>query len=180
MKHVTLQRGTKSKTLGQQPRFLPTLKNQLTACILYKAPNMTLNTPWPICEKCQAIPPAFFRHGAIDTPHQLWPTFSAFANSASRGCHTCTLLYEAVREPFKSRLDEEPVHLERSASDNDSIALTIDPASLVDHETWVDSLQKAEDGQRLTLQFQSIADIKYVLDAKDIPQSARHFKGKMQ
>jgi hypothetical protein len=143
---------------------------------------MTVNTPWPICETCQATPPAFFHHGSIDTPHQLWPTFSAFANSASRGCHACTLLYEAVWEPFKSRLDEESVYLERSATDNEStqaLALTIDPASLVDRNAWDDSLQKAVDGQRLAFRFQPIANVKYVLDAKDIPQGAKNFRGKI-
>ncbi|RMZ82926.1 hypothetical protein DV737_g1837, partial [Chaetothyriales sp. CBS 132003] len=112
-------------------------------------------------------------------PHRLWLTFSAFADSASRGCHSCTLLYEAVREPFKHRLDAEPVHLERAIIDGDgteAVALTVDLASLPDHGTWHESLWKRNDGQRPIFQFVPIADVKYVPDAKDIPQGARHFK----
>jgi hypothetical protein len=144
--------------------------------------DMALRTPWPTCTTCQAIPLAFFHNGAINKPHRLWPTFSAFANSASRGCHTCTLLYEAVREPFKHRLDNEPVHLERATIDSDgaqAVALTVALASLPDRGTWDESLQKRTDGQRPSFQFVPIADIKYVPDAKDIPQGVRHFKGKM-
>jgi hypothetical protein len=142
---------------------------------------MTLRTPWPTCTTCQAVPLAFFHNGAISKPHRLWLTFSAFADSALRGCHTCTLLYEAVREPFKHRLDAEPVHLERATTNSDgtqAIALTVDLASLPDRGTWDESLWKRNDGQRPGLQFVPIADIKYVRSARDVPQSARHFKGK--
>jgi hypothetical protein len=92
------------------------------------------------------------------------------------------LLYEAVREPFKHRLDDEPVHLERATINSDgaqAVALTVTLASLPDRGTWDASLQKRIDGQRPSFQFVPIADIKYVLDAKDVPQGARHFKGKM-
>jgi len=142
---------------------------------------MTLRTPWPTCTTCQAVPLAFFHNGAISKPHRLWLTFSAFADSALRGYHTCTLLYEAVREPFKHRLDAEPVHLERATTNSDgtqAIALTVDLASLPDRGTWDESLWKRNDGQRPGLQFVPIADIKYVRSATDVPQSARHFKGK--
>jgi hypothetical protein len=92
------------------------------------------------------------------------------------------LLYEAVREPFKHRLDEEPVHLERSTTDSDcaqAVALTVAPASLPDDGSSDESLKKPTDGQRPSFEFVPIADIKYVLDAKDVPQGAWHFKGKM-
>lgn len=131
---------------------------------------------------CQAIPLAFFRNGAINKPHQLWPTFSAFANSASRGCHTCTLLYEAVREPFKHQLGDKAVFLEHAAIDNDgaqAVALTATPASLSDLGIQEELLQKRTGDQRPNFQFMPIADIKYVLDAKDIPQGAQQFKGKI-
>jgi hypothetical protein len=143
---------------------------------------MALRTPWPTCTTCQAIPLAFFHNRAIDKPYRLWLTFSAFADSASRGCHTCTLLYEAVWEPFKHRLDDEPVHLECTTIDTDgtqAVALTVDLASLHDRGTWDESLWKRTDGQRPSFQFVPIADIKYALNANDVPQGARHFKGKM-
>ena len=144
---------------------------------------MTLRTPWPTCTTCQGIPLEFFQNGAITKPHRLWLTFSAFADSASRGCHTCILLYEAVREPFKSRLDDEPVHLESATINSDgsqAVALTVDLASLPSCATWDESLWKRTDGQRSSFQFVPIADVKYVPNDRDIPQNARHFKGEMR
>lgn len=91
------------------------------------------------------------------------------------------LLYEAVREPFKHRLDAEPVNLERATIDSDdtqAVALTVDLASLPDRGTWNESLWKQSDGQHPSFQFVPIADIKYVHNAEDVPQGARHFKGK--
>ena len=143
---------------------------------------MTFRTPWPTCTTCQAIPLSFFHNGAIDKPHRLWLAFSAFAGSASRGCHTCTLLYEAVREPFKHRLDAEPVHLECATIDSEgtqAVALTVDLASLPDRGNWDESLWKRNDVQRPRFQFVPIANVKYVSATKDVPQGARHFKGKM-
>ncbi|RMZ90857.1 hypothetical protein DV736_g1883, partial [Chaetothyriales sp. CBS 134916] len=140
---------------------------------------MALKTPWPTCTTCQAIPLTFFHNGATNKPHPLWLTFSAFADSASKGCHSCTLLYEAVQEPFKHRLDTEPVHLERATTDSDgtqAVALTVDLASSPDRGTWDESLWKRYDGQQPSFQFVPIADVKYVRDAKDVPQGARHFK----
>jgi hypothetical protein len=142
---------------------------------------MTFRTPWPTCTTCQAIPLAYFQAATFVKPHRLWVTFSAFADSASRGCHTCTLLYEAVQEPFKHRLDNEPVHLERATIDSDgtqAVALTVDIASLRDHGTWDESLWGPTDGKPASFQFVPIADVKYVINADDIPQGARHFKGK--
>ena len=162
-----------SKTASLHLCCLPHIKLRL---------DMALQTPWPTCVTCQAIPPAYFHNEAIDGPHHLWATFSAFANSASRGCHTCTLLYEAVREPFKHLLDEEPVYLERSSIDGggtQALALTIDPASLLNRDTWDEFLKKTIDDQPPNFRFQTIADIKYVLDAKDVPRGAQHFKGKL-
>jgi hypothetical protein len=89
------------------------------------------------------------------------------------------LLYEAVREPFKHRLDDEAVHLERATIDSNgsqAVALTV---TLADGGSWDESLEKHIDDQRPSFQFVPIADIKYVLDAKDVPQGAWHFKGKM-
>lgn len=92
------------------------------------------------------------------------------------------LLYEAVREPFKHRLDAEPVNLERATIDSDdtqAVALTVDLASLPDRGTWDESLWKHSDSQHPSFQFVPISDIKYVHNAEDVPQGARHFKGKM-
>ncbi|KAI9649471.1 hypothetical protein NHQ30_002047 [Ciborinia camelliae] len=140
---------------------------------------MSLRTPWPTCTTCQEIPPTFFhREAIIDKPHRFWSTFSAFANSASRGCHSCTLLYEAVREPFKHQLDDEPVFLERATTESDGsqvVALTVTLASLPDRDTLDEPLKKRTD-QHSGFQFVPIADIKYVTDAKDVPRGARHFK----
>jgi hypothetical protein len=92
------------------------------------------------------------------------------------------LLYEAVREPFKHRLDDEPVHLESATIDSDgsqAVALTVTLASLPDDGSWDESSEKRTDGQLPSFQFVPIADIKYVFDAKGVPQGARYFKGKM-
>jgi hypothetical protein len=142
---------------------------------------MTFETPWPTCTTCQAIPLAYFQAASFVKPYQLWLTFSAFADSASKGCHTCTLLYEAVQEPFKRRLGNESVYLERPTIDNDGIqavALTVDIASLEDHGTWDESLWKLTDGKPTSFSFVPIADVKYVINVSEIPQGARHFKGK--
>jgi hypothetical protein len=144
---------------------------------------MALSTPWPICTNCQAIPLACFRNGAINKPHQLWPTYSAFANSALRGCHTCTLLYEAVQEPFKHQLNDEAVFLEHTAISSDgaqAVALTVTPASLPDPGIQNELLQNRTGDQRPNFQLVPIADVKYVLDAEDVPQGARQFKGKIR
>jgi hypothetical protein len=143
---------------------------------------MNLMTPWPTCTACQVIPLAFFQNGAIHKPHQLWLNFFAFVDSASRGCHTCTLLYEAVQEPFKHRLDDEPVYLERATINSDgtqAVALTVDLASQPDRGTWDESLWKRTDSQSPSFQFAPIADVKYVSDVRDVPQGTRHFKGEM-
>lgn len=139
---------------------------------------MTLRTHWPTCAICQAIPLAIFRSGAENKPHQLWSTFSAFAGSASRGCHTCTLLYESVQEQFKQQLDVQPVYLERARTGDSSaqaVALTVDLTSLADNE----SLLQIHDAQSLCFEFAPVADVKYTLCEKDVPQNARHFKGEL-
>jgi hypothetical protein len=134
-----------------------------------------------MCTTCEAIPLAFFHNGAVAKPHRLWLTFSAFANSASKGCHTCTLLHEAVREPFKHRINNEPVYLERATIEGvgtQAVALTVDLTSSHDRGTWDESLWKRTDSQPPTFQFVPIADVKYVLNAHEVPPGARHFKGK--
>ncbi|KAA8572160.1 hypothetical protein MFRU_018g01510 [Monilinia fructicola] len=140
---------------------------------------MALRTPWPICATCQAIPLAFFQNGAVNKPHLFWTTFSAFANSALRGCHSCTLLFEAVREPYKHRLDNEPVFLEHGmveSAGSRALALTVIPAFLPDRGTSNASLEKDHDDLRRNFHLVPIADVKYVSDTKDVPQGARHFK----
>lgn len=143
---------------------------------------MTLKTPWPICTTCQAIPLAFFRNEAVDKPYLLWPTFSAFEKSTSIGCYTCTLLFEAVKEPFKHRLNDDPVHLEIStisSNNTRAVALTVDLASGPDHGAWDESLWKATEDQTPKFRFVPVADVEHVPDVGDIPPGARHFKGKM-
>lgn len=146
---------------------------------------MTLQTPWPICTTCQAIPPAFFHNGTMVKPHQLWPNFSSFTTSASRGCHTCTLLFEAVWEPFKHRLEDESIFLERATTNIDdveveAVALTVSLDSLSNRDTWVDEFSKIHISDKLPgFQFVPIAIVKYVTDAEEVPKGARHVKGKM-
>ncbi|KIW03232.1 uncharacterized protein PV09_05454 [Verruconis gallopava] len=140
---------------------------------------MALKSPWPICKTCQAIPLAYFQNEEVNQPYRAWPTFADFADSASRGCHTCTLLYEAVREPFKTRLDDEPIYLESAktrVNDERVVVLTVDPTTIADRTNWNGFLQKPNDNDPPNLQFLPIADVKYVRDARDVPQDARHFK----
>ncbi|KAM0159396.1 hypothetical protein ACHAQE_005080 [Botrytis cinerea] len=141
---------------------------------------MALRTPWPICTACQAIPYTSFQNGTLNDPHQFWPSFSELANSASRGCHTCTLLYEAVREPFKHRLENQAVFLERGAIGGDgaeTVVLTVDLASLPDQSTWAnDFLQVHAEDKLSDFKYLPIADVKYVSDAAEVPEDARNFK----
>ncbi|KAF7926833.1 uncharacterized protein EAE98_006218 [Botrytis deweyae] len=141
---------------------------------------MALKTPWPICTTCQAIPYTLFQNGTINDPHLFWPSFSEFATSASRGCHTCTLLYEAVREPFKHRLEDQPIFLERGTIDSggtEVVALTVDLASLPDYSTWADDFLRRHAEDKLSgFKCLPIADVKHVLDAGDVPEDARNFK----
>ena len=137
-------------------------------------------TPCPICGTCRDIPLTLFRNTSTAVTHLLWPNFSDFQTSASRGCHSCTLLHEAVREPFKSRLETGPVYLERAIIGENSpqpVALTVDLGSSIDHSTWDESLWKRSDGQLPHFQYVLIADVKYVTDATDVPHDARLFKG---
>lgn len=122
-----------------------------------------------MCKTCQAIPLAIFQDGATAKHHLLWLTFSAFANSASRGCHTCTLLYEAVREPFKDRLDDEPIYLEHAilnADGGQAVALTVDLASSPNRRNWDESLWRHTDEQGPSFQFVPLTDVRYVPDAR--------------
>jgi hypothetical protein len=96
-----------------------------------------------MCTTCRAIPRVFFQDGVIDKPHRLWPTFVAVASSASGGCHICTLLYEAVREPFKHRLDKEPVHLERATINGDGTQAVVLTVDLADRGKWDESFMEA-------------------------------------
>lgn len=141
---------------------------------------MTLKTPWPICATCKAIPPAFFRPGsAPQQPYQLWPKYLEFAESAARGCHACTLLYEAVREPFKTKLDVEPLYLESAIIDNTvAVVLTVNLDALPENSIWVKASWKRIDGENTVFKFVTIADVKFLTDAEDIPQGFKHFKGK--
>jgi hypothetical protein len=147
-------------------------------CETYLDPAMALKTPWPICGTCRHIPPTLSRDTTAIT-HQLWPNFSDFQTSASKGCHSCTLLYEAVQEPFKSRLETGPIYLERAIIDGNIqvVAVTVDLAASPDHSAWDESLWKRND-QPPSFQYVPIADVKYVTDSKDIPHDARLFKGK--
>ncbi|TEY48285.1 hypothetical protein BOTCAL_0296g00050 [Botryotinia calthae] len=141
---------------------------------------MALRTPWPICTTCQAISYTLFQNGTINDPNQFWPSFSEFANSASRGCHTCTLLYEAVREPFKHRLENQAVFLERGTIGGDgteTVVLTVDPASLPDQSTWANEFLQVHAEDKLSdFKYLPIADVKYVSDAAEVPEDARNFK----
>lgn len=59
-----------------------------------------------------------------------------------------------------------------------ALALTVIPAFLPDRGTSNASLEKDHDDLRRNFHLVPIADVKYVSDTKDVPQGARHFKGK--
>lgn len=147
---------------------------------------MAPRTPWPICETCRAIPQSLFsRHDEISQPliHHLWPSFAAFEASALRGCHTCTLFYEAVREPFKQCLEPVPaaIYLESAVREDTQlpvVALTVDLLSLPDHASLDETLGRDEADVKSSFRFKCIADVKFVLDWNAIPTNAKHFQGK--
>ena len=93
------------------------------------------------------------------------------------------MLYEAVREPFKHRLESQAVFLERGAIGGDgaeTVVLTVDLASLPDQSTWAnDFLQVHAEDKLSDFKYLQIADVKYVSDAAEVPEDARNFKGKM-
>ena len=128
------------------------------------------------------MPATNFHGEAAREPYQLWPTYSAFAESASNGCHTCILFHDAVQEPFRQRLETEPVYLERvpsSEGGRPQLALTVDLHSLpdVERQKWDQSLRERSDGRSCPFRFVPINEIVFVLDPADIPQAARSSQG---
>ena len=149
---------------------------------------MAFRTPWPICAACQAIPIEVLIRSAVDgkniglpLTHFLHGSFDAFRLSASRGCHACTLLYEAVREPFKSGLHTAPICLESARGSDDKFKLVLS-ADLGQIQRFEDSLELAL--SEVTLREEDkgfnktpIADVRFVFDASDIPATARNYRG---
>ena len=139
---------------------------------------MTLKTPWPICTTCRAISSDIFLSRVVEKPHLLWPKFSAFVKSAQGGCHSCTLLYEAVREPHRQRLYAEPIYLENAFIDGARIVVvTTDLSGLPDSVTWHLPFIKPKSEQKAHYEYYPLAHVRYVVDSKDVPQGASHFKG---
>ena len=143
---------------------------------------MEPTTPWPVCTNCQRIPLSLFSAPAEDLEpprHPLWPSFTALVESALRGCHPCTLFYEAVREPFKSRLETAQLYLESAKTDDGkrTIALTADLVSLSDESSQEHVQLQGNSRQTSGFLFTPIASVKSVADYSDVPAIARHYKG---
>ncbi|TGO29905.1 hypothetical protein BPAE_0010g00720 [Botrytis paeoniae] len=85
--------------------------------------------------------------------------------------------------PFKHRLEGQPIFLERGTIDSggtEAVALTVDLASLPDHSTLADEfLRKHAEDKLSSFKYLPITDVKHVLDAGEVPEDARNFKGKM-
>lgn len=73
--------------------------------------------------------------------------------------------------------------LERGTIDSgntEAVTLTVDLASLPDHSTWADEfLRKHAEDKFSGFKYLPIADVKHVLDAGEVPEDARNFKGKI-
>lgn len=148
---------------------------------------MAFTTPWPICAACQSIPLSTFQcestcEGTHSiNSHFLHASLPNLQKSASTGCHVCFLLYEAVREPFKSRLKTAPIYIESMVGERDgySVVVTADLSQMVRQE---DSLEMGL--SELAIQAEDkrfgntpIADVKFTFDVEDIPAAAKNFKG---
>ena len=145
--------------------------------------STAMRTPWPICQKCSDIPTDVFCPQSADAPgaiHPLWPAFSALVESAARGCHTCTLFFEAVREPFKSQ-DAVPVYLESLAAGDGgrrSVYITLDLSLVTATGRPHDVQPKVVEWTAALTRFTPVADVRYLLDADQIPKNAKFFQSK--
>jgi hypothetical protein len=148
---------------------------------------MAYKTPWPICNSCSAIPSTVFYPTQCSGKDEaaraylLHSFFRSLQNSALRGCHVCSLFYEAVREPFKSQLSTAPVYLEShcTVEGTQQVSLT---ANL--HETirveGGDETSVADGMNDLSLQtfkYPPIAEVNWATSPEDIPATARNYKG---
>lgn len=143
---------------------------------------MVVKTPWPICDTCQTIPHEIF-NGSISSemlPFTLWRSFESFAESAAKGCHTCTLFYEAVHEPYKSQLKSAEIYLESSpTSDTEDrhVVLTANLASLGDGVGQEKEDLPTQSNLATFTCFTPIAHIKFVLDYEQVGSNAKYYKG---
>jgi len=142
-------------------------------------------TPWPICTTCVSIPFHIFSSSA-SSPSALYPlqvSFHHLRNSALAGCHTCTLFYEATREPFKSKLESAPVYIEHSSADildQPKVVVSADLARITRREDS-EELKLCEELSALNLEpfkFTPIAEVKFVSSKDDVPAAARHHNSK--
>ncbi|KAK5163373.1 uncharacterized protein LTR77_010746 [Saxophila tyrrhenica] len=142
---------------------------------------MAHQTPWPICSTCRTIPHNIFTVPASSdlTQFKLWDSFTRFAESAARGCHTCTLLYEAVHEPYKSRLKNAEVYLE-SLSTGDNVKREV---VVTANSTLLEPCAGREEeallkGGNLSAgtSFTPIAHLKFALNHNEIEASTKYYQ----
>ena len=100
------------------------------------------------------------------------------ANSADRGCHVCTLLYEAIHEPYKTQLETAAISLESKAATDGglrSISLTacLDTPNLASGQELA---LLCPSGSSSTLEAVSIGTVKFVLDYELVPKTAKNYQ----
>ena len=153
---------------------------------------MSVETPWPICGHCKNIPLSFFCQLVSAEPfeqrrkYNLQASFAALRYSASRGCHSCTLFYEAVREPYKNALHTAPVFFEslfeRTSAFARTIAITVDLNRVVRSGDGAESHLKSPEYQCLygRFEFPPIGEMRWTMEETKIPWYAKHTQSSLR
>ena len=150
---------------------------------------MDVKTPWPICSHCKEIPKSLFHQSPSGElferrrKYNLRVSFAALRNSASRGCHACTLFHDEVREPYRSDLETVPVYLETLFEQSSALArttaLTVDLHRVVRSETSAESKSKSAEYQCPYggFEFDVVAEVRWTSEEAKVPLSAKHHQG---
>lgn len=150
------------------------------------AKMVVVETPWPVCQVCSGIPVALFSPSQHEPSaksaqtHFLHSSFQAFSLSASTGCHLCTVLYGAVREPFKSRLRTAPVFLESCLQEDDLSVIVSADLTRIQRSGGEDEAALREGVFATTdrpFRHTTIADVKFTFASEKVPATAKNYKG---
>ncbi|KAK3669263.1 hypothetical protein LTR78_010870 [Recurvomyces mirabilis] len=141
---------------------------------------MAPETPWPICKICRSIPYSVFGSNSQETiaPVRLFDSFTALVNSADRGCHVCTLLYEAIHEPYKTQLETAVISLESKAA-TDSGPRNIQMMVSLDTPDLAGGQELAllrPSSSNSSLEAVAIGSVKFVLDYDLVPRTAKNYR----
>lgn len=154
---------------------------------------MAFTTPWPSCACCRAIPKSLFYQPSTTSQtfegrrqYNFQAAFLALRESASRGCHACTLFYGAVREPYKSQLHTAPMFLEslfvQGTERAKTTAITADLNRINRSEGSAEFNLKSPTYQCPygRFEFAPIGEMRWAGEEEGVPASAKNYKGILQ